>query len=259
MPEGDTIHSAALRLGRVLTGQPLVELALPRLPAAGPPPGTVVGAVEARGKHLLVHFGDGHVLHTHLRMDGTWSVRPRRATPPRGRAVLTVPHAVAVCARAPVVELLDEAAVRRHPSLRRLGPDLTVPWVDLDEAVERMGRLVQRGTLVGDALLDQRPACGIGNVIMQEACFLVRLDPRTPVERVGADTRRELYAVAAGLLQHNVHTSRRTSVPDAPEGTLWVYDRADRGCRRCGTRIEVGRPGRDARPTWWCPGCQELR
>ena len=215
--------------------------------------------VEARGKHHLVHFDDGHVLHTHMRMSGAWHVRARTPTRPRGRAVITVEDAVAVCVRAPVVELLDTAALRRHPGLRRLGPDLTVPGVDLDEAVTRLGTTVVRRTNLGDALLDQRPACGIGNVIMQETCFLEGLDPRSPIERVTEDERRSLYATAARLLQHNVHTTRRTTVPDAPTGSLWVYDRTRRPCRRCGTTIEGSRTGRDARATWWCPTCQEHR
>lgn len=258
MPEGDTIHRTALRLGRALSGKPLVAFAAPRLAHPGPEPGTLVSDVVARGKHLLVHFGDGHVLHTHLRMSGAWHVHGRGTARPRGRAVLTVSDAVAVCVRAPVVELLDEAALERHPALRQLGPDLTVAGADLDAAVARLGRTVVRGTTVGDALLDQRPACGIGNVVMQEACFLEGIDPRTPIERVGEHTRRALYAAAARVLQDNVHTTRRTTVPDAPAGSLWVYDRSGRPCRRCGTAIEVGRPGRDARPTWWCPTCQGM-
>ena len=259
MPEGDTIHRAARAVGAALVGAAVEDVTLPRLALQPPRPGTVVTDVEARGKHHLVHFDDGHVLHTHMRMSGAWHVRPRTATRPRGRAVITVADAVAVCVRAPVVELLDTAALRRHPGLRRLGPDLTVPGVDLDEAVARLGRTVVRGTNLGDALLDQRPACGIGNVIMQETCFLEGLDPRTPVERVTEGERRSLYATAARLLQHNVETTRRTTVPDAPAGSLWVYDRTRRACRRCGTAIEGARTGRDARATWWCPTCQDRR
>ena len=259
MPEGDTIHHAARTVGAALVGEAVVEVVLPRLAERPPAPGTLITDVEARGKHLLVHFGDGHVLHTHLRMSGAWHVQPRTATRPRGRAVVVVEDAVAVCARAPVVELLDRAALRRHPALRRLGPDLAVPGVDIDAAVERLGRLVARGTTLGDALLDQRPACGIGNVIMQEACFLEGIDPRTPIERVDGSTRRALYATAARLLQANVDTISRTTVPDARPGTLWVYDRTRRPCRRCGTAVQGGRSGRDARATWWCPSCQQRR
>lgn len=257
MPEGDTIHRAARTLSSALVGKRVVEVTLPRLATAPPPPGTAVTCVEARGKHLLVHFDDGHVLHTHLRMSGAWHVGARTPTRPRGRALITVDDAVAVCVRAPVVELLDEAALRRHPALRRLGPDLTVPGVDLDAAVERMGRFAVAGTTLGDALLDQRAACGIGNVIMQEACFLEGIDPRTPIEQVAEPTRHALYATGARLLQDNVHTTRRTTVPDAAPGTLWVYDRTRRPCRRCGTAVEAGRSGRDARATWWCPTCQQ--
>ena len=259
MPEGDTIHRAARQVGAALVGEPVVEVALPRLAQRPPAPGTLVTDVEARGKHLLVHFDDQHVLHTHLRMSGAWHVQPRTGSRPRGRAVIVVEDAVAVCVKAPVVELLDRAALRRHPGLRRLGPDLSVPGVDLDEAVARLGRLVPAGSTLGDALLDQRPACGIGNVIMQEACFLQGIDPRTPIERVDEPTRRALYDTAARLLQRNVHTVARTTVPDARPGTLWVYDRTRRPCRRCGTAVEGGRTGRDARATWWCPSCQERR
>ena len=256
MPEGDTIHRAAARLRPVLAGAPLVDFAAPRLRPPFPAAGHPIGAVEARGKHLLIHFGDGYVLHTHMRMSGEWHVVARSQIPPRGRAIVTVEDAVAVCRRAPVVEVLDEAALRRHPALRRLGPDLTVTGVDLDEAVARIATHAVHGEGIGDVLLDQRPACGIGNVIMNETCFIERLHPTTPVERVDLDGRRRLYATAHDLLVRNVALPRRTTVPRAPLGSLYVYDRGGRACRRCGTRIEGGRTGRDARATWWCPSCQ---
>lgn len=256
MPEGDTIHRAAARLRPALVGRELVAFEAPRLRPPFPAAGHEIAAVEARGKHLLVHFGDGLTLHTHMRMSGSWHVAPRRAAPPRGRAVVTVDDAVAVCRRAPVVELLDQGALRRHPALRRLGPDLAVPGVDLDLATTRMAEHVVVGEAIGDALLDQRPACGIGNVIMQEACFLEGVHPTTPVERVPVEQRRALYATAARLLAANVTLQRRTTVPGAPPGSLWVYGRGGRPCRRCGTPVEGGRTGRDARATWWCPRCQ---
>ncbi len=255
MPEGDTIHGAALRLRPALAGKPVVALRAPRLAVPLPPAGVVVDEVEARGKHLLMHLDDGHVLHTHMRMTGSWTLEPPGGSP-RGVVVLEVPDVIAVCRRAPIVELLDVAALRRHPVLRALGPDLTVPGVDIDEALQRMGRIAVAGTGVGDVLLDQRPAAGIGNVIMQEACFLAGVDPRTPIERIPAEKRRELLDTASKLLIANITTARRTTVPDARAGSLFVYGRTARPCRRCGTPIEFGRPLRDARPTWWCPSCQ---
>ncbi|HEV3449641.1 MAG TPA: DNA-formamidopyrimidine glycosylase family protein, partial [Acidimicrobiia bacterium] len=72
MPEGDTISRVARTLNTVLAGRQLVRFESARLAGPGPRAGTTVLAVEARGKHLLVHFADGHVLHTHLRMTGSW-------------------------------------------------------------------------------------------------------------------------------------------------------------------------------------------
>jgi formamidopyrimidine-DNA glycosylase len=39
-------------------------------------------------------------------------------------------------------------------------------------------------------------------------------------------------------------------------GQHWVYGRAGRPCRRCGTRIESARTGSTARIAYWCPHCQ---
>ena len=96
-------------------------------------------------------------------------------------------------------------------------------------------------------LLDQRIACGVGNVFKSEVCFACGVDPATPV---GAPRRRPsaptLVATAARLLRANLGPGPRTTVPVGP-GALAVYGRAGRPCRRCGTRIRVQRTGR-ARP-----------
>ena len=90
--------------------------------------GHKVAKVEANGKHLLVRFDSGHVLHTHLRMTGSWHVysagekwqRPAS----QARVTLACGGRVAVCFTAPVVELLPPGAEANHPSLSGLGPDI---------------------------------------------------------------------------------------------------------------------------------------
>lgn len=259
MPEGDTVHRAATRLDDVLTGRRLRVLQAPRLHVAMPPTGVTVAGVEARGKHLLVRFDDGHVLHTHLGMTGSWrtstSSTPLRVRRSRIRVVLADDQVRAVCLDAPVVELLDEPAVRRHPTLRRLGPDLCLPDVDVDAVAEAMARQPAARPLV-DVLLDQAVAAGIGNVYASELAFLCGLHPLTPSGEVPGDTWRQIVDEAARLLQANIALPRRTAVPGGPPGSLWVYGREGRPCRRCGTTITTARLGHHMRPTWWCPSCQ---
>jgi endonuclease VIII len=65
MPEGDTIHRTAATLRTVLEGRELQRFEAPRVRGRAPAAGSRIEAIEARGKHLLIRFGDGAVLHTH--------------------------------------------------------------------------------------------------------------------------------------------------------------------------------------------------
>jgi endonuclease-8 len=71
VPEGDTIHRSAARLASAIAGREVVRYQGPRLGVRAPAPGTIIDQVEAKGKYLLVHFADGTVLETHLRMNGS--------------------------------------------------------------------------------------------------------------------------------------------------------------------------------------------
>lgn len=110
MPEGDTIHKAAAKLRPALEGAVLVRFEAARLAGAMPRPGTTITAVEARGKYLLIHFADGHVLQTHMKMTGRWDLyrTDERWRKPAhlARAVVAVDGWTAVCFSAPVVRLI---------------------------------------------------------------------------------------------------------------------------------------------------------
>lgn len=258
MPEGDTIHRAAARLRPALEGRAVVRFEARRVPRPHPRPGTLIEAVEARGKHLLVHFADGRTLDTHLRMSGSWHLYAsgaRWGRPPHlARAVIEVDGWTAVCFSAPVVRLTDEpAAVVGH-----LGPDLCRVDADLDEVVASMASIPDPGTAVADVLLDQRVCCGVGNVYKSEVCFAVGVHPLVPIAEVDEATRRALADTATRLLRANLGGGPRTTA-DGPPGTVAVYGRARRPCRRCGSPIASRRSGPHARSTFWCPTCQPGR
>src|SRR5579885_2401166 len=99
MPEGDTIYRTATVLRKALVGKEVAgfETCLETVKAANsrrPIVGRIVQAVEPRGKHLLIVFRSPEpasptkvpervqlelletdaVLHTHLRMTGSWHI-----------------------------------------------------------------------------------------------------------------------------------------------------------------------------------------
>jgi endonuclease-8 len=255
VPEGDTIFRTAAVLRSALAGKPLVRFEAPRRRFAPFDDGVRVRSVEARGKHLLIAFDDGRVLHTHLQMSGSWHVYPTGARWRRPahqvRTLVEVPETVAVCFEAPVVELLRERDLARHPWIAALGPDLCSPNVDLDEVLARVGRLPSE-TEIGVALLDQRVASGIGNVYRSETLFACRIDPFARVGDLDADLSRRLYATASELLRRNLDGGPRATAP----GGLAVYRKTGRPCPRCRTPIRSRRQGEAARTVYWCPSCQ---
>lgn len=258
MPEGDTLHRSANRLRPALEGARLARFEAPRL-AGGVRPtlGTTMVRVEARGKHLLITFDDGVVLRSHLRMTGSWHlyrVGQRWQKPAHlARAVVGTDEWVAVCFSAPVVEAFREPPVGATHPLDHLGPDLCEPDVDIDAAVERFGLVAEPDEEVKVALLDQRIACGVGNVYASEVLHACRVDPFTPVSALEVSCRRRLLATASSMLLANLGGGPRATVPG---GGLAVYGRRGRPCRRCGTPVRMQLQGEQPRSTYWCPSCQ---
>jgi len=255
MPEGDTIHRAASRVGAALVGREIIAIETPqprhrldRWPERLS--GRAVRSVDARGKHLFLRFDGDLTLHSHLRMGGQWSVYRRgerwRKSPRRAWIVIRTPEHEVVQFDGPVLELVTDSRTRFDQVLAALGPDLLAD--DFDEG-RFLGRLREDDQTrpFGDALLDQRNVAGIGNIWRAEACFLANVDPHRPT---GAVTDEEALA-AVRAIQPRMRESVAGGWPEP-----WVYKRAGRPCRRCGTRIRSGGLGDDNRTVYWCPGCQ---
>jgi endonuclease VIII len=263
MPEGDTIWRTARTLSAALTGRAVTafESSLPEVAARGRAlrlVGRTVLDVESRGKHLLLRFGGGVTLHTHLRMTGTWHVyRPGsrwRASAHLARAVVRTAAYVAVCFAAPVVELLTAAELRAHGPLESLGPDLLAP--DFDGARAREGLRARGPAPIGDALLDQTALAGIGNVYKSEVLFLCGVSPFRKVADLADEVLDRIVATAVVQMKRNLAGGLRRTTSGLEAQPLWVYERGGRPCRRCGRAIERRVQGALARSTYWCPRCQ---
>lgn len=268
MPEGDTIYRtaqvlrAALISRRITAARAQARPGLRRVPDLSRLIGAVVMTVEARGKHLLIGFDNGLTVRSHLRMSGSWHryrpgepwSRPLR----QASAILETSESVAVAFNTPVVELLSDSDLRRSRALTTLGPDLLSSVFDLNEAMQRLRE--RDGHELGNVLLDQRAVAGIGNVYKSEVAFLEGLDPWAPISAFEDSELINALRTARRLLQANTRGGARITTGSPVRGqALWVYGRAGRPCRRCGTQIQVRRQGELARQTYWCPHCQPHR
>jgi formamidopyrimidine-DNA glycosylase len=258
MPEGDTVWLTAHNLDAALRGASLTRCDI-RVPAYATVDltGDTVHQIASRGKHLLIRVGESSI-HSHLKMEGAWHLY-RHGTPWRrpafqARAVLETVDWVAVGFELGVLEVLP--AAREAATLEYLGPDLLgVDW-DAGEAVRRIGSRPERPIAV--ALADQANLAGLGNEYVNELCFLRGLLPTRPVAAV-ADVPGLVDLAHRLIFANRARTDRITTGSSRRGEQAWVYGRAGKPCRRCGTRIERGSLGRgelEQRVTFWCPRCQ---
>ena len=270
MPEGDTIHYAARRVGAALVGNEITEIETPqprhrqdRWPQRLR--GRAVSHVDAHGKHLFVHFDGGLTLHSHLRMTGAWGVYRRghhwHRSPRRAWLVMRTREHDVVEFDGPVLELMTEGRRRFDLRLGGLGTDILGDGFDEAAFLARLREDdATRG--IGDALLDQRNIAGFGNVWKSEGCFLAGVDPWRSVSRVSDEEALTVVRRTRPLMQVSVERGGRivTWEPGQPgpgrAPRTWVYGRGGLPCRRCATLIRSRGQGDDNRTTYWCPSCQ---
>ena len=257
MPEGDTIHNAARRVGAALVGSPIESIETPqRRHARDRWPerleGRGVRSVDAHGKHLFLRFEGDLTLHSHLRMGGSWGVYRRgqrwRRSPRRAWLVIRTPDHDVVQFDGPVLELMTESRTRFDQRLANLGPDILAPELD-EQAFLRRLREDDQTRGIADALLDQRNIAGIGNLWKAEACFLAGVSPWKPTGAISDAQAVEIVAGIRPLMRASADGGFQQRDP-------WVFERHGRPCRRCNTIIRARGQGDDNRTTYWCPSCQ---
>ena len=273
MPEGDTIHRAAATLQRALGGQRVERFesvfpALTRIHEDHPLTQSTVESVRAHGKHLLMHFSNGFVLRTHMRMNGSWHIYRRGEKWQRSRrdmrVVLATADFEAVGFSIPDAEFLSETEVTKSRELRTLGPDVLADRFDSAKVIANLRE--RSGWEIAEALLNQHVLAGLGNVYKSEILVMCRINPFAQVEELTQSDLKLIVEESRRVLKLNVSEGlelmttyggmRRTTGRGNPGDRLWVYGRARLPCRRCGTPIRVRKQGGDVRLTYWCPRCQ---
>jgi len=266
MPEGDSVYQLSKRLqwmqGREVTA---TSIRVPRY-ATVDFTGMTCERVWPYGKHLFMQFGaPGHqpqILHTHLKMEGTWSMYRAGA---RWKKPAHAARVVLSLSDAPKADLelvgfwlglVRVFSAREYQQeMGYLGPDLLDPDFDIDEAVRRIEAEPDRE--IGRALLDQHKLAGIGNEYRAEINFLAGTHPAELVRDVDVNKHVRL---ARHLMWANKDAPVRvtTGIKRAGE-TSYVFGRNNKPCRRCGTLITKGFLGGEGdleRVIWGCPRCQ---
>ena len=261
VPEGDTIFRAAARLRDALVGKELVELEVRRDPRGGADRSRARRSPRSTptGKHLLVHFDDGHVLHTHMQMTGAWQVYPTPSTRWRRPG-----HTRASCSASPTAPP-PCASARRSSSCD--GSATNVSHVQ-HACSMTSARICVRRTSTSKPSSRGSPAAAARPRARHGAPRPTgrgrsrqRLQVRSVLGRAGLAVRPDRCA-----RRRDPTTDLRDRPPPAHEQPryrqahhLWTRPRGVRtgaaAVSRCRATI-VSRRDESARTTYWCPRCQ---
>jgi formamidopyrimidine-DNA glycosylase len=222
--------------------------------------GRRIDKLARHGKYLLALLDDGRTWVLHLRMTGS--------------LVHTANNTIAHRFERARADLDDGTSLRLN-DMRKFATWHLV--VDAREAMPRTGpdalseacsvgwlraAFARRSVAVKAVLLDQQVAAGVGNIYADEACWLSRIDPRTPASTLSARRVRKLHEG----LQRTLHDSlgdRGSSFSDYLDGLgaeglhhtrVHVFRRNGQPCERCGQEIIKVRVA--GRGTHLCPRCQ---
>ncbi len=254
MAEGDSIVRMARKIEKAFAGREVVAAVAPspRSPlyaTADRLVGQGLERTETHGKHLMLHFTGGLVLHAHMGMSGAWHVYlpGQRWRKPRRSAWLVMDLGGVEVAEfgGPTLRLVRPAELRRDSRLALLGPDILGGSEAVSAAAANVGAA---GPMqLGVALLNQRLVAGIGNIFKSEACFEAGLDPWRAVESFEREEIDTVIEIAAAQMERGVETGHRPGR---------VYRRSRQRCPRCGAPVRSRGQGDGNRTTYWCPGCQ---
>jgi formamidopyrimidine-DNA glycosylase len=268
LPEVETTRRGirtALR-GRAVTGLVLRELRL-RWPVDRKLPAVLAGQrvvdVRRRAKYLLIELERGTLL-AHLGMSGSLRVLPADAS------LLTHDHYDLLLDSGQCLRFNDPRRFgslhwvigdpAAHPLLAGLGPEPLEHEFDADYLTARAKR---RRVAIKQFLMDQRVVVGVGNIYASEALFRAGIHPRRAAGRVSRERFERLVEAVREVLDEAIRQGGTTlrdyvnaeGTPGYFRQKLFVYERADEPCRRCGTAVRQVIQGQ--RSTYYCPACQK--
>jgi endonuclease VIII len=292
MPEGNEIHRWAERHTAAFAGKAVrVDGPQGRFTDAPLIDGRKLQRVMAVGKHLGYDFGRDRILHVHLGLQGDFTEGSGPLPEVRGALRLRMWNAAAVKRPAAAGESKPHRWYSEDDGTDNLAPE-KVAWVELrgpmdctvfsqemwEKLLKRLGpdalngdgpekmiaRVAKSKKTIGELLMDQQVAAGVGNIFRAELLFRARLDPFTPGREVAVSTLRSIWKEAgvlmkAGMVDRRIVTTKpkdrpHKKAPVLKEETHYVYRRQGRPCFVCGTKILTKVMA--GRNLFWCPSCQ---
>lgn len=220
--------------------------------------GQTIREIDRVGKYLIFILDDAAFV-SHLRMEGKYNITDVAA--PHGKH-----EHVAFCfsdgtglryhdtRKFGRLELVNKETYRHEPPLSKLGPE---PW---DADTKAVYAKIHKSRLpVKTLLLNQSIMAGIGNIYANEICFSMRMNPKTPGNRISKNRVEKLIEVSRQILEKaiaqggtTIHSFDANGINGLFQVQLQVH--MQKVCPVC--KSEVMKEMVQGRGTYYCKMCQ---
>lgn len=224
--------------------------------------------INRYGKYLIFIFE--HVsLVSHLRMEGKFFLK--KSTEPKnihehiifefvsGNSLRY--HDTRKFGKMALILSTDMETVMKYPTLQKLGVEANS---DNLNALYLYDKIKNKTESIKQALLNQEIIAGLGNIYVDEVCFLSKIHPATSCKYLTIDDASNIVKNSKEVLEKAISEGGTTirsytsslGVTGRFQQSLHVHTLVGKPCEVCHTVIEKQVVG--GRGTYFCPNCQKL-
>ena len=286
MPELPEVETVRRDLQRLLRGRRIKEVMVTKVKIVRGDvglfkkklKGQVVQKIKRRGKLLIFSMSSGAWLLVHMKMTGQLIYRNKKMMVGGGHGGPLIKFDELPNKYSHIIIAFSDGGQLFFNDMRQFGYMQVVNERQLVTAMARFGVepltksftadklsgiLRRHATAVKNVLLDQRGVAGLGNIYVDEACYLAGIKPTRRAKLVSVKETEKLHKSIVAVLKKSI-IARGTTFSSYRDGLggegkfvkkLKVYGRGGKPCYRCRTilkRIKVG-----GRGTVYCPQCQK--
>lgn len=285
MPELPEVETVRRDLNKLITGKPIAAVSVLHAKTVRILPkifikkmhGQLITNIDRIGKLLIFNFKfPDQVLLVHLKMTGQLIFRSGKKVVAGGHS-LSEPIKELPNKHTRVIVTFNDSSELFFNDLRLFGymelvDESKLVKVKAGYGIEPLTKnftlnnfqkvLKNRRTSIKALLLNQKIISGLGNIYVDEACFLAGIKPTRVVTRLTAEEVKQLWQACIEVIKLGVK-HRGTTFNHFVDGNgekggflpfLKVYGRAGKPCKTCKTSIaKIKAVGRG---THFCPQCQ---
>lgn len=221
--------------------------------------------IRRYGKYLFFILDD-YIIISHLRMEGKFFIKTNEPIEKHEHIVFTLNsgrtlryHDTRKFGIMKLLETNDYQKALQEPEIKKLGLEANDPNLTGYELYEK---IKSKKIPIKTVLLDQENICGLGNIYVDEVCFLSKIHPLTLASNLTIDDANKIVenskkvlekAILAGGTTIRSYTSS-LGVTGLFQLELHVHTKVGQPCENCQTIIKKIKVG--GRGTYFCPICQ---